>query len=130
MPDEPTAYDGWGILPDQYLRRFADDDGDTPEPRDQRNRDLPPFRPWWGESATDSAPEAQAEGAHEPAKETEPGSGGRTRRNHVARRMRAVADTARTVAASPFADRVAPATGVMRTTPPGALSVKWPCATA
>ena len=76
MPDEPTAYDGWGILPDQYLRRFADDDGDTPEPRDQRNRDLPPFRRRGGETgATDSAPAAQAEGAHEPAKEPEPGSG-------------------------------------------------------
>ena len=89
MPDEPTAYDGWGILPDQYLRRFADDDGETPEPRDQRNRDLPPFRPWWGAGVTrrprprptggrrrdGSAPAAQAEGASEPSKEPEPGSG-------------------------------------------------------
>ena len=37
VPEEPTAYDGWGILPDQYLRRFAGDDGETPEPADQRN---------------------------------------------------------------------------------------------
>ena len=50
-PPEPTAYDGWGILPDQYLRRFADDDGETPMPVDQRNRDLPPLRPWWGPNA-------------------------------------------------------------------------------
>ena len=50
-PPEPTPYDGWGILPDQYLRRFADDDGETPAPVDQRNRDLPPFRPWWGPDA-------------------------------------------------------------------------------
>ena len=51
VPEEPTAYDGWGILPDQYLRRFSTDDGDTPEPPDERNRDLPPFRPWWGAEA-------------------------------------------------------------------------------
>ena len=37
-PPEPTAYDGWGVLPDQYLRRFAEDDGETPMPVDQRNR--------------------------------------------------------------------------------------------
>ena len=30
VPEEPTAYDGWGILPDQYLRRFAEDDGEAP----------------------------------------------------------------------------------------------------
>jgi hypothetical protein len=56
VPEEPTAYDGWGILPDQYLRRFSTDDGETPEPPDERNRDLPPFRPWWGaEVAADGA---------------------------------------------------------------------------
>jgi pRiA4b ORF-3-like protein len=54
VPEEPTAYDGWGILPDQYLRRFAEDDGEAPEPPDQRNRDLPPFRPWWGAGAGDA----------------------------------------------------------------------------
>ena len=47
VPAEPTAYDGWGILPDQYLRRFADDDAGR-RARDQPNRDLPPLRPWWG----------------------------------------------------------------------------------
>ena len=62
VPPEPTAYDGWGILPDQYLRRFAGDDGETPEPADQRNRDLPPFRPWWGAGATE-APRGEPEGA-------------------------------------------------------------------
>jgi len=62
VPEEPTAYDGWGILPDQYLRRFAGDDGETPEPADERNRDLPPFRPWWGPSAG-SAPGRAPEGA-------------------------------------------------------------------
>jgi hypothetical protein len=54
-PREPTAYDGWGILPDQYLRRFAGDDGETPTPVDERNRDLPPLRPWWGPAAPDGA---------------------------------------------------------------------------
>ena len=48
MPGEPTVYDGWGILPDQYLRRFEADDGETPMPVDQRNHDLPPLRAWWG----------------------------------------------------------------------------------
>ena len=43
-PAGADAYDGWGILPDQYLRRFADDDA-TPAPVDQRNRDLPPCVP-------------------------------------------------------------------------------------
>jgi hypothetical protein len=57
-PDEPMPYDGWGILPDQYLRRFAEDDGETPVPRDLRNRDLPPLRPWWGPQAADVAPAA------------------------------------------------------------------------
>lgn len=55
VPPEPAAYDGWGILPDQYLRRFAGDDGETPLPVDQRNRDLPPFRPWWGPAASQAA---------------------------------------------------------------------------
>jgi hypothetical protein len=50
-PPEPTPYDGWGILPDQYLRRFDGDDGETPMPADERNRDLPPLRPWWGPDA-------------------------------------------------------------------------------
>jgi hypothetical protein len=58
VPPEPTPYFGWGILPDQYLRRFADDDGETPEPVDQRNRDLPPFRPWWGPDAGASSASA------------------------------------------------------------------------
>jgi Plasmid pRiA4b ORF-3-like protein len=51
VPPEPTPYFGWGVLPDQYLRRFAEDDGEAPEPIDERNRDLPPFRPWWGPDA-------------------------------------------------------------------------------
>ena len=62
-PPEPTPYDGWGILPDQYLRRFAEDDGETPDPADRRNRDLPPLRPGWGPDATaavESAGEREA----------------------------------------------------------------------
>jgi hypothetical protein len=58
-PAEPTAYDGWGILPDQYLRRFREDDGETPVPADARNRDLPPLRPWWGPDAG-AVPDAPA----------------------------------------------------------------------
>jgi hypothetical protein len=33
VPRRPTAYWGWGDLPDQYGRRWADDDGQTRPPR-------------------------------------------------------------------------------------------------
>jgi hypothetical protein len=66
VPEEPTAYDGWGILPDQYLRRFAGDDGETPEPPDERNRDLPPFRPWWGAGALDAPSTGTGDPANAP----------------------------------------------------------------
>lgn len=46
-PAEPVAYWGWGAMPDQYGRRFADDDGDGPIPPDPEGRDLPAFfAPW------------------------------------------------------------------------------------
>lgn len=31
-PRRPTAYDGWGSIPDQYGRRWEDDDGEDPLP--------------------------------------------------------------------------------------------------
>ncbi|MGH8916051.1 MAG: hypothetical protein ACRDZM_16260 [Acidimicrobiia bacterium] len=48
VPDLPTAYFGWGILPDQYGRRWSDDDGgEGPLPSDPRGNDLPPLLPEW-----------------------------------------------------------------------------------
>ncbi|UZF48513.1 UPF0158 family protein [Rhodococcus rhodochrous] len=32
-PDVPVPYCGWGTIPDQYGRRWADDDGQSPRPR-------------------------------------------------------------------------------------------------
>ncbi|WP_254072982.1 hypothetical protein [Rhodococcus rhodochrous] len=32
-PDVPVPYWGWGTIPDQYGRRWADDDGQSPRPR-------------------------------------------------------------------------------------------------
>jgi hypothetical protein len=49
-PAAPTAYWGWGDLPDQYGRRWEGDDGESPQPK-QPGRpllDLPPILPWWG----------------------------------------------------------------------------------
>lgn len=28
LPDQPMPYWGWGAIPDQYGRRWADDDGE------------------------------------------------------------------------------------------------------
>lgn len=49
-PPTPTAYWGWGNLPDQYGRRFDSDDGETdpPKPPKRPLADLPPILPWWG----------------------------------------------------------------------------------
>lgn len=48
IPSRPLAFWGWGSLPDQYGRRFADDDGESNPPKDPGYADLPPLRPWWG----------------------------------------------------------------------------------
>ena len=53
MPAAPTPYWGWGDLPDQYGRRFADDDGEGPVPPDPHLADLPPLQPGWGPGAQD-----------------------------------------------------------------------------
>jgi hypothetical protein len=44
-PAKPLPYWGWGDIPDQYGRRFAEDDGDGPVPPDPKQTDLPPFFP-------------------------------------------------------------------------------------
>jgi hypothetical protein len=48
LPEIPLPYFGWGDLPDQYGRRWASDDGDSPPPPDPGTGDLPPLRLWWG----------------------------------------------------------------------------------
>ncbi len=42
-PRKPLPYWGWGDIPDQYGRRFAEDDGEGPIPPDPEGADLPPF---------------------------------------------------------------------------------------
>lgn len=50
IPSQATPYWGWGDIPDQYGRRWADDDGESTPPRAPSNvlEDLPPIFPWWG----------------------------------------------------------------------------------
>jgi hypothetical protein len=47
-PSGPAVTWGWGDLPDQYGRRFEDDDGTEPVPSNPGLRDLPPIIPGWG----------------------------------------------------------------------------------
>lgn len=49
-PAAPTAYWGWGDLPDQYGRRWDGDDGESRPPKlpTKLLADLPPILPWWG----------------------------------------------------------------------------------
>jgi hypothetical protein len=48
LPDTPLPYRGWGDIPDQYGRRWDDDDGESPPPRNPGFADLPRLRPHWG----------------------------------------------------------------------------------
>lgn len=48
VPDRPTPYWGWGDIPDQYGRRWSDDDGESKPPPNPGVASLPPLRPWWG----------------------------------------------------------------------------------
>ena len=48
VPDAPLPYFGWGNIPDQYGRAWADEDGEAPTPLDPELADLPPLRPGWG----------------------------------------------------------------------------------
>ena len=48
VPDKPLSYFGWGTIPDQYGRRWDDDDGESRQPRDPGLADLPPLRGLWG----------------------------------------------------------------------------------
>ncbi len=50
LPAVPVPVWGWGTLPDQYGRRFDDDDGTGPLPPQPSPAlaDLPSLLPWWG----------------------------------------------------------------------------------
>jgi hypothetical protein len=49
VPSMPLATFGWGTIPDQYGRRWADDDGESKIlPVNPGLSDLPPLRPHWG----------------------------------------------------------------------------------
>ena len=47
VPAEPLPYWGWGTIPDQYGRRWAEDDGEHNEPPNPRTSDLPPLHREW-----------------------------------------------------------------------------------
>lgn len=51
--DLPLPYFGWGAIPDQYDRRWAEDEGDGDVPADPGLSDLPPLLPGWGPEADD-----------------------------------------------------------------------------
>lgn len=48
VPNAPLPYFGWGNIPDQYGRAWAEEDDDAPTPLDPELTDLPPLRPGWG----------------------------------------------------------------------------------
>jgi hypothetical protein len=48
LPGKPLPYFGWGDIPDQYGRRWDEDDGGSPTPPDPGMTGLPPLRPDWG----------------------------------------------------------------------------------
>jgi hypothetical protein len=47
IPESAVPIWGWGSLPDQYGRRWRDDEGDSPMPPDPRGADLPPLLREW-----------------------------------------------------------------------------------
>jgi hypothetical protein len=52
VPEVPLPYFGWGNIPDQYGREWADRDEESPTPMDPELADLPPLRPGWGPGQT------------------------------------------------------------------------------
>ncbi|MGH2811730.1 MAG: IS1096 element passenger TnpR family protein [Actinomycetota bacterium] len=45
VPERPLPYFGWGEIPDQYGRRWEDDDGESPVPPDLGPEELPEMPP-------------------------------------------------------------------------------------
>jgi hypothetical protein len=50
VPNQPVACFGWGQMPDQYGRRWSEDDGDGAPPKRPSNpvADLPAILHHWG----------------------------------------------------------------------------------
>ena len=48
VPNAPLPYFGWGIIPDQYGRAWADEEPEATTPLDPELTDLPPLRRGWG----------------------------------------------------------------------------------
>ncbi|MEA2629545.1 MAG: hypothetical protein QOJ10_2005 [Chloroflexota bacterium] len=48
VPNAPLPYFGWGNIPDQYGRAWAEEDAEAPTSLDPELTDLPPLRPGWG----------------------------------------------------------------------------------
>jgi Plasmid pRiA4b ORF-3-like protein len=48
VPDRPLPFFGWGSIPDQYGRAWAEEDAESRTPLDPELTDLPPLRPGWG----------------------------------------------------------------------------------
>jgi Plasmid pRiA4b ORF-3-like protein len=46
VSERPLPYWGWGAMPDQYGRRWEDDDTESPLPEDTNGSDLPKIGPW------------------------------------------------------------------------------------
>ena len=47
VPPRPVPVFGWGVLPDQFGRRWSDDDGSSRPPPNPKGGDLPPILPRW-----------------------------------------------------------------------------------
>jgi hypothetical protein len=48
VPNAPLPYFGWGNMPDQYGRAWAEVDAEAHTALDPDLTDLPPLRPGWG----------------------------------------------------------------------------------
>jgi Plasmid pRiA4b ORF-3-like protein len=48
VPNAPLLFFGWGSIPDQYGRAWAEEDAESSIPIDPELTDLPPLRPGWG----------------------------------------------------------------------------------
>jgi hypothetical protein len=48
VPNAPLPYFGWGNIPDQYGRAWAEEDVEALTRLDPELTDLPPLRPGWG----------------------------------------------------------------------------------
>ncbi|HVC76358.1 MAG TPA: hypothetical protein VND96_07570 [Candidatus Micrarchaeaceae archaeon] len=48
IPKAPLPFFGWGNIPDQYGRTWAEEGSENAVPADPELRDLAPLRPGWG----------------------------------------------------------------------------------